>query len=463
MRARMITTGTNVRRTLVVAVVAALVLPALALVPTPARATARRAPTSYERTVAVAIADIQDYWADTFPDVYGARYQPIPKNRIFAGRPGVKLPACGGERLSYRDVADNAFYCLGDNFVAYDDKGLFPDLYTDIGPFTVALVLAHEFGHAVQDRAGVFATRIVEQELQADCFAGGWTEDVATNGGPVPYSAGDLETSLAALLQFRDAPGSSPDDSSAHGSAFDRVSAFQDGFEFGPDRCAAYERDPPLVVQLPFTNRTDAQSGGNVAAAKVIPLTVDLLNDFYTQVESEYAPLSTRDITSFDSGQRSSIPKCGSTRLEVEAVKNRVFYCLDDGYIAFDEPFLQDIYDQIGDFGVATLLANPWATYVQTIQGIPGVGDNELAAVLQADCYTGGWAAAFWNGYLSGGTLSPGDLDETVMALLVYSRARGVSADIPISFVRVRFFRQGFFGGYQSCDYDGVSRDAAKI
>ena len=128
-------------------------------------------------------------------------------------------------------------------------------------------------------------------------------------------------------------------------------------------------------------------------------------------------------------------------------MKNRVFYCLDDGYIAFDEPFLQDVYNQIGDFGVSTLIANPWATYVQTIQGIPGVGDNTLAAVLQADCYTGGWAAAFYNGYLAGGSLSPGDLDETVMALLVYSRARGVSADIPISFVRVRFFRQGFFSG----------------
>jgi predicted metalloprotease len=449
------------RRGLVVAILAALAIPAAALVPTHARA--QRAPAAYQRTVAVAIADIQGYWADTFPDVYGGRYQPVPKSRIIAGRPGMKLPSCQGERLSYRDVADNAFYCLQDDFVVYDDAHLFPQLYSDTGPFAVALVLAHEFGHAVQDRAGVFAARTVEQELQADCFAGGWTEDVAANGGPVRYSAGDLEVSLAALLQFRDAPGASPDDESAHGSAFDRVNAFQDGFEFGPERCAAYETDPPLVVQLPFVSRADARQGGNVPAADVIPLTVDLLNDFYSQVEPEYSPLSTRDITSFDSSERASIPKCGSSRPEVEAVKNRVFYCLDDGYIAFDEPFLQDVYDQIGDFGVATLIANPWATYVQTIQGIPGVGDNTLAAVLQADCYTGGWAAAFYNGYLAGGSLSPGDLDETVMALLVYSRARGVSSDIPISFVRVRFFRQGFFSGYESCDYEGIARDAARI
>ena len=449
------------RRALAVAILAAVAMPAVAFTSPPASAQGTAA--AYRRTIAVAIADIQGFWADTYPDLYGARYQPVPKSRIIAGRPGVKLPACQGERLSYRDVADNAFYCLRDNFVVYDDAGLFPDLFNDIGPFSVALVLAHEFGHAVQDRAGVFADRTVEQELQADCFAGSWTEDVATNGGPVQYRAGDLEVSLAALLEFRDAPGSSPDDPSAHGSAFDRVNAFQDGFEFGATRCAAYENEPPLVVQLPFGNAADAHRGGNIPAADVIPLTVDLLNDFYSQVEPSYTPLSTSDIGSFDSSKRASIPKCGSTRLEVDAVRNRVFYCLDDGYFAFDEPFLQDVYDQIGDFGVATLLANPWATYVQTIQGIPGVGDNSLAAVLQADCYTGGWAAAFYNGYLAGGSLSPGDLDETVMALLVYSRARGVGADIPISFVRVRFFRQGFFAGYQSCGYEGIARDAARI
>jgi predicted metalloprotease len=418
---------------------------------------------SYSHTVSVAISDIQDFWVTTFPKIYGGHYDPVPSSRIIAGHPGVKLPRCNGERLSYHDVAGNAFYCLHDNFIAYDDTHLFPELYSDFGPFAVALVLSHEFGHAVQDRGHVRADRTVEQELQADCFAGAWTDDVAENGGPVRYEPGDLEVSLAAMLEFRDAPGSSPDDSSAHGSAFDRVNAFQDGFEFGAGRCAAYEIDPPLVVQLPFSSRADAKQGGNVPAAKVVPLTVDLLNDFYSQVEPRYTPLSTRDVTSFDSSKRASIPACGGTRLDTEAVKNRVFYCLDDGYLAFDEPFLENIYSQIGDFGVATLIANPWATYVQTIQGIPGVADNSLATVLQADCYTGGWAAAFYNGYLSAGSLSPGDLDETVQALLVYSRARGVSSAIPISFVRVRFFRQGFFGGYQSCGYDGIARDAARI
>jgi predicted metalloprotease len=99
---------------------------------------------------------------------------------------------------------------------------------------------------------------------------------------------------------------------------------------------------------------------------------------------------------------------------------------------------------------------------VQVHQGIPGVTDNTLEAVLQADCYTGGWAAAFYNGYLAG-SLSAGDLDEFVQAFLVYSRARGVAEDVPITFVRVRFFRKGFVDGYQSCGYSDVAAEVAAL
>ena len=274
---------------------------------------------------------------------------------------------------------------------------------------------------------------------------------------------GDLESSLAALLEFRDVPGTSPDDPSAHGSAFDRVSAFQEGFESGTARCAAYFEAPPVVVELPFSTLEEETSGGEVPAEEVIPLAVDLLNDFYSQVEPGYVPLTVEDIGSFDSSDRSTIPECGGTALTVKQVENRVFYCIDDGYLAFDEPFLQQIYDEIGDFGVASLIANPWATHVQVLQGQEGVAENDLATVLQADCYSGGWAAAFFNGLLAGGSLSPGDLDEFIEAFLVYSRARGVAADVPITFLRVGYFRRGFFAGYESCDLATIQGEVAGL
>ncbi len=64
---------------------------------------------------------------------------------------------------------------------------------------------------------------------------------------------------------------------------------------------------------------------------------------------------------------------------------------------------------------------------------------------------------------LSGGSLSPGDLDEFIEAFLVYSRERGVEGNVPITFLRVAFFRQGFLQGYNSCDYDGIAQATANL
>ena len=415
-----------------------------------------------DKVIAAAISELQSYWADEFPQLYSARYQPIPRARIVAARPGVAIPSCQGHRETYSDVRGNAFYCLHSNFIAYDDARLMPSLTKTFGTFAAALVLAHEWGHAIQDRAGNDNEKTIYMEQQADCFAGGFVRHVSDVGGALKLQPGDLEASLGAMLEIRDTPGQSAEDPSAHGSAFDRISAFQDGFESGPAKCAGYFDNPPVLVELPFSSEGEQLSNGNVAAEDVIPLAVDLLNEFYSQVEPNYQPLSTRDIRSFDSSKPKTIPDCGGA-LTRKQVENRVFYCLSDGYIAFDEPFLQSVYDHIGDFGVASLIANPWATYVQTIQQIPGVADNTLPAVFQSDCYTGGWSAALFNGVLRGGNLSPGDLDEFVQAFLVYSRARGVQANVPITFLRVAFFRQGFLQGYNSCGYQGIADASASL
>jgi predicted metalloprotease len=444
------------------ALVAVVVTSMLGAIPAAQPAAAAASP-SYESVLTGAISELQRYWASEFPDLYGSRYQPIPRSRIVAAKPGVVIPACQGHKTVYADVRGNAFYCMKSNFIAYDDAKLMPALAETFGTFAVALVLAHEWGHAIQDRAGNREQQTIYLEQQADCFAGAFLRHVADNGNSLQLKPGDLEASLGAMLQLRDSPGQSTADPSAHGSAFDRISAFQDGFESGAEKCSTYFDQPPVLVEIPFSSEGEQLSQGEVAAEDVIPLTVDLLNDFYSQVEPKYTPLTTRDITSFDSSDRSTIPKCGRTTLTRKQVQNRVFYCIDDGYIAFDEPFLQRVYDEIGDFGVASLIANPWATRVQTIQGIPGVADNGLAVVFQADCYSGGWTAALFNGSLIGGQLSPGDLDEFVQAFLVYSRARGVDADVPITFLRIAFFREGFLQGYNACNYDDVAAAAANL
>jgi predicted metalloprotease len=415
----------------------------------------------YRDTIKDAIADIQAYWADEFPDLYGEKYEPVPEERIIAARPGVKLPVCGGQRGTYADVENNAVYVpCGRGLVVYDDYRLFPSLDRDFGGLAVPLVIAHEWGHAVQHRAGTIENRTIIVELQADCFAGSWLARIANGDSQrVSIKSGHLDAALAAVLNFRDPVGLTEDiDPNAHGSGFDRTSAFQQGFDEGADACVSYFDTPPVIVEIPFSDEQEAASGGNLPAEDVIPLTVDMLNDFYNQVEPAYVEKTLDDIFSYDAGERSDLPSCGGVRQAAKVVNDRVFYCIDDGRFGFDGPYLDHVYNDIGDFGVAALIANPFATYVQTLQEFPGVETNEDNAVLGADCYTGGFAAAMFNQVLlvdettgdPGVTLSPGDLDEAISAYIDYSDARGVEG-LDVTFVRLRAFRDGFFNGYQTC------------
>ena len=72
------------------------------------------------------------------------------------------------------------------------------------------LTLAHEWGHAVQDQAGLTGPTIA-MEQQADCFARAYVRDVADgNSTRLSLKEGNLDTGLAGYLTFRDPPGSDP-------------------------------------------------------------------------------------------------------------------------------------------------------------------------------------------------------------------------------------------------------------
>lgn len=77
------------------------------------------------------------------------------------------------------------------------------------------------------------------RELQADCFAGAWAKH-AQYDKVFDVTSGDLDGALAGILDVRDTPGKERFDRDAHGSGFDRVGAFQDGYDNGLAKCKEY-------------------------------------------------------------------------------------------------------------------------------------------------------------------------------------------------------------------------------
>ena len=147
--------------------------------------------------------------------------------------------------MPYEEIAGNAFYCGNGDFIAFDEQALLPKLREHFGEFAVGLVLAHEFGHAVQARVGYDPPATVYFEQQADCVAGAWAQHVAdSDDEDVHLSSSDLDTALAGLLTLSDPSGVDGAQEGAHGNGFDRVSAFQDGFEGGAPVCAGVRERP---------------------------------------------------------------------------------------------------------------------------------------------------------------------------------------------------------------------------
>jgi predicted metalloprotease len=403
----------------------------------------------YTGTVRLTIADLQDYWTTTMPEIYGVAYTRVPANKIIPYTSKSKVPRCGPGRVSYRDVAANAFYCNAGKFVAYDDENLFPQLEANFGDFTIALTLAHEWGHAIQDQAGLTGPTIA-LEQQADCFAGAWVRHVADGGtSRLSLRPGNLDSGLAGFLTFRDPPGSDPTAEGAHGSAFDRVGAFQEGYDSGPARCAAFATDPPPLTDITFSNAADAQHGGDLPYRDVIPATAADLDAYWSGLLTNY--VSVQHIKPFDPDR--ALPVCDGQKLSRAQAVNGIAYCGATGTIAYDHRLLPAVYERSGDFGVAVVIAAEWAVAMQQLEGVTG---DPKAEELQQSCFTGSWAGdVVHGGHDPDGTLltlSAGDLDQAIQSFLIFRDTDKIlSGTGATAFENVDAFRTGFFQGEPAC------------
>jgi len=212
---------------------------------------------SEECAVVAEIDSIQDYWSQALAGRY------TETDTVFFN--GSVQTSCGAA-----SSGSGPFYCPGDQLV-YIDLSFFDQLKSQFGAeggtFVDAYVLAHEYGHHVQDILGTnqqvtpgetgATSGSVRLELQADCYAGTWANHATTvpdaSGQPLiaEISQDDIDRALDAASRIGDdfiqanlGSGRVDQNSFTHGSSEQRQKWFSTGYQTGdPNQCDTFGTD----------------------------------------------------------------------------------------------------------------------------------------------------------------------------------------------------------------------------
>jgi predicted metalloprotease len=206
------------------------------------------------------VNSIQNYWQTALPQSFGTAYE--ASDTVFFSQ---AVPTGCGQA----DSGVGPFYCPEDNLI-YIDLTFWDQLASQLGArgeFAQPYVLAHEYGHHVQDLLGTEAqvrrqmqrdpgnanALSVRLELQADCYAGAWAKNATrtTDAGGQPIfksiTQGDIAQALQAAAAVGDDAiqkkmGGRVDESKfTHGSSAQRQQWFNRGFSTGdPKACDTF-------------------------------------------------------------------------------------------------------------------------------------------------------------------------------------------------------------------------------
>jgi predicted metalloprotease len=203
-----------------------------------------------EQFLTAVTKDVDTYWTKEFKDS-GLPEPRVGYDWIPAGQTAASV--CGDESGGLGDSA--AAYCSGDDTI-YISQKFATDIYNGsldqalpgssqgyggtMGDFAVAYIVAHEYGHEVQDELGLFdqyGQQLPQEafELQADCYAGTWAHSAYEQNR---IDDSDVQEALDAALAVGDFDASNP---SHHGTPEQRKEAWNTGFQDGdPSACNAY-------------------------------------------------------------------------------------------------------------------------------------------------------------------------------------------------------------------------------
>ena len=433
----------------------------------------------FDTQVKNALSDVMDFWTVEYPKIADGKSLPPLKGGLWSVD-GLKVAETGDVGVAGHEeciahnadfIVDNGAFCILDDSIAWDraPTHLFAKLADQYGPLMVALIFAHEFGHAISYRKGVFDQDLptIDTESQADCAAGAWAA-YALDGNAAHFrdiTTQKLDDALEGFLDGRDSTPGTPADVS-HGNGFDRLSALADGIDRGASYCYSdgYFASRTFT-ERPFTRESDYALGGNTPIADVLKPGKD--NIF------------VEDLNRYWTGEASGIGKTFTPLKIAEAehppcLPAKDFgYCPSDNTVYYNATFAHEAYfslpdvagdprtgnvrlvsNQPADFALGVLFAIGWGMAVRHQLFDRSLDDG--AALEAAVCYSGAYAKDI---NLSDDPsksrfilLSPADLDEATSSMLdqvgkpIAFGDRGTSG-----LDRIQAFVKGYRGGLSVC------------
>ena len=371
------------------------------------------------------------------------------------------IPGCETDApTEYHDIAQySAFYCMDGDFMVYDDgpDGVLAGLAGEFGQSILGVVFAHEYGHAIQARAGTLDRDLptIVSEQQADCFAGAWVAHVRDGGADgLTFTDDDVRSGLVAMITVRDPIGIDQIEPGGHGSAFDRVGAFQTGFLAGAARCAELVDDPlplvPNIVPAGARRRRQRRVRLRRGPGHAASCPTDLQAYWDGAVAAAGAHDAHADARPGRSRRRTSTCDEPAGSFVTGAV-----YCPATQQVFLDEPLARDLYDRFGDFVVGYMLGGAWSEAAQTALGSELAGEAALPGRRLPDRARGPRTMipdeAGNDDPRDSAILEPGDLDEAIQTALVVGDDSTSDDVLGSGFEKIASFREGVLDGLESC------------